>query len=164
MKLRHVLFGLFGLAPVAANSLPEGFIYDGEGKSASSSIVINMETRSISYQDAASANINDSSSEFSGSANNCSTATFFCIGGSINFVIPKDISSSYWSYDDVRCSLIYHDKNGAYKIKCHYRGEEPLMVFYSRDRGIIGFQQHRKDHVVSFRIRGSRGLFARPGR
>ncbi|WP_157798647.1 hypothetical protein [Dyella ginsengisoli] len=155
---------VFRLVP-AADSAEQvaGYIYDGTGRSKSTSIVINVTTHDVAIQGKPDARINNPADVITNNYKDCSNKDFYCLTGMLEIVIPKAMPMKQWKYHDVSCQTVAQSRGDAYLITCRspkYRGRPTYT--YSLTRGVLSIESAPVAGDYRYELRGKYGLFS-PG-
>jgi hypothetical protein len=161
--MKWITFALFiclFTARADACDASNAYIYDST--SDSRAIVLNLDSKMLSFQDKRSIRI-DEITEFSGSLEDCGNEKYFCLRGAVDIVIPKifNAAQSKWTHRDITCSAKPINERKARKIVClRAVDREGTEVEYSPSHGIVNLRQTPPHDQTLFRLRGDCGIFA----
>jgi hypothetical protein len=150
----------FGLMPAARSAeQAKGFIYAATDKSSTVAIVVDVGRRGVEIQDKRSARISIDD-EFVGNYEECGNEAFYCAGGLLEIVIPKNMPMKQWEYHGLSCQSVAQSGGDLYRITCRspkYRGRPTFT--YSLSRGVVSIESCPIGGSNEYELRGERGLF-----
>ena len=141
---------------LAQCSNEQGYIYDAKSKNLSE--VFNLNLMQMNIQSKSSANITETSSEFSGPFYDCGDKMYYCISGALNILIPKGPFTAKWASGSMVCSLLSFGNIEA-EIECKSTNINTIAR-YSAGRGITEYWRVSEPDDVVYILRGRCGIFS----
>lgn len=136
-----------------------GVIYDSDSDRRSE--VFNMNTLLFSVQSQKEANLTDTSSEFAGPIDLCSSATYWCISSPISLVIPKlesEFQLGRWRREGLSCEVRSRVGSTAI-ITCRSAADSATTAKLAKGRGVVSYSREGVGDDAMFGVRGECGLF-----
>lgn len=143
----------------------DGYIYEAINAGDNRAVVVNLVTRDVGIQDKRDARVDATRDELSDPYEDCGNATFYCLAGPLDIVIPKSMPMKPWQYKGLSCKRIGKPEGDVIRVTCsssrlYHTG---TSFTYSLSRGVLSFGNSRVGGTRGeFVLRGQLGLFS-PG-
>ena len=150
-----------GLLPVAHGAeQSKGYVYAAVDSSSNIALVIDVASHLVYLQNKLTARVGSTDGS-GGYYRDCGNATFYCLTGVLEMVVPKAMPMTQWTYHDLFCQSVATADRDTYRITCQsskFRGRPTYT--YSLTRGIVSIENNPAGGEQRYVLRGERGMFA----